>query len=254
MSAAAQPGPNAPRTGKTLAEDVYASIRGQILTGQLTSGERLHLSQVATSHGVSLGVVREAVTRLASERLLESIPQIGFRVRVLSVEDLVDLTRVRIEIETLALRDSIARGDLEWEAQLVAAHHALAATPSATDDGRRNLEWLARHEAFHAALCAACESRWLLTLREQLFAASELYRFWFVQVQDDVPRKRLREAIIKEHKGLLDAALARDVVGATERLARHFQKTCEVIRANADRLGLGAEQSTKTSTERGSHD
>jgi DNA-binding GntR family transcriptional regulator len=244
MTAAA---PDPRRNGKTLAEAIYVAIRGQILAGQLTSGERLHLSQLAKDYGVSLGVVREAVTRLASERLLESIPQVGFRVRVLSIEDLVDLTRVRIEIETLALRDSIARGDLEWEAQLVAAHHALAATPSASSDGSHNLEWLARHEAFHAALCAACGSRWLLDLRRQLFAASELYRFWFVHVQSDVPPKRLRAAIIKEHKGLLDAALARDVEGATERLARHFQKTCEVIRANADRLGLGVEAgSTKT--------
>jgi DNA-binding GntR family transcriptional regulator len=241
---AAAPDPR--RTGKTLAEDVHAAIRRQILTGQLRNGERLHLSRLAESHGVSLSVVREAVTRLASERLLEAIPQIGFRVRVLSVEDLLDLTRVRIEIETLALRDSLANGDLEWEAQLVAAHHALAATPSATDDGAQNLEWLARHAAFHEALCAACESRWLLDLRRQLFAASELYRFWFVQVQDDVPPKRLREGIIKEHKGLLDAALARDVETATDRLARHFQKTCEVIRANADRLGLAAEQTAKT--------
>jgi DNA-binding GntR family transcriptional regulator len=238
--------PDRRRTGKTLAEDVYAAIRGQILTGQLTSGEQLHLSRLAGSQGVSLSVVREAVTRLASERLLEAIPQVGFRVRVLSIEDLVDLTRVRIEIETLALRDSLARGDLEWEAQLVAAHHALAATPSTTDEGAQNLEWLARHAAFHEALCAACESRWLLELRRQLFAASELYRFWFAQVQGNLHSKRLREAIVKEHKGLLDAALARDMDTATDRLARHFRKTCDVIRANADRLGLGAEQPEQT--------
>jgi DNA-binding GntR family transcriptional regulator len=244
---AAAPDPR--RTGKTLAGDIYAAIRGQILSGQLRTGERLHLSRLAASYGVSLSVVREAVTRLASERLLEAIPQVGFRVRVLSVEDLLDLTRVRIQIETLALRDSLANGDLEWEAQLVAAHHALAATPTSTDDGAQNLEWLARHAAFHEALVAACDSRWLLDLRRQLFAASELYRFWFAQVQDDVEPKRLREGIIKEHKGLLDAALARDIELATDRLTRHFQKTCEVIRANADRLGVAAEQAAKTSAE-----
>jgi DNA-binding GntR family transcriptional regulator len=222
------------------------AIRQQILTGQLRSGERLHLSQLASSSGVSLSVVREAVTRLASERLLEAIPQVGFRVRVLSVEDLVDLTRVRIEIETLALRSALANGDLEWEAQLVAAHHALASTPSALDDGAHNSEWLVRHAAFHEALCAACESRWLLDLRRQLFAASELYRFWYVQVHGKGERRALRDGIIKEHKGLLDAALARDVELATERLANHFRKTCEVIRANADRIELAADASAQT--------
>jgi GntR family carbon starvation induced transcriptional regulator len=229
------------RTGRTLAEDIHGAIRQQILTGQLRSGERLHLSQLAAANGVSLSVVREAVTRLASERLLEAIPQVGFRVRVLSIEDLVDLTRVRIEIETLALRDSLANGDLEWEAQLVAAHHALAATPSSLSDGGQNSDWLVRHAAFHEALCAGCTSGWLLDLRRQLFAASELYRFWFVQVHGQAQRKRLREGIIKEHKGLVDAALARDIELATERLANHFRKTCDVIRANADRLGAATQ-------------
>jgi GntR family carbon starvation induced transcriptional regulator len=234
--------PDARRAGKTLAQDMYQTIRAQILSGRLTSGERLDLSRLAKAHGVSPSVVREAVTRLAAERLLESMPQVGYRVRVLSIDDLVDLTSVRIEIETLALRESLANGDLQWEAQLVAAHHALASTPTMTDEGTHNLEWLARHAAFHEALCAACPSKWLLHLREQLFAASELYRFWFAQVQDDVQPKPLRAAIIKEHKALLDAALARDVETATDRLARHFQKTSEVIRANADRLGLSGDE------------
>jgi DNA-binding GntR family transcriptional regulator len=243
------PGPEQHRTGKTRAEDVYVAVRTQILTGQLSSGESLHLSRLSQTHGVSNSVVREAVTRLASERLLEAIPQVGVRVRVLSVDDLLDLTRVRIEIETLALRDSIAQGDLAWEAQLVAAHHALAATPTATEDGRQNLEWLAHHAKFHEALCAGCQSRWLLALREQLFAASELYRFWFARVQDDVEPRVLRDSVIDEHKALLDVALARDVETATDRLANHFQRTCDVIRAHADRLGLAGAPPAETPTD-----
>lgn len=221
---------------RSLAQDTYEAIRAQILTGELTSGQRLRLSQLAKSFGVSLSVVREAVTRLASERLLESIPQIGFRVRVLSVDDLLDLTRVRTEIETLALRDSLEHGDLAWESQLVAAHHALASTPRVDADGTRNLEWLSRHAAFHEALCAACGSPWLLDLRQQLFAASELYRFWFGQVQDAQPDDEAERAIVHEHQALLDAALARDVDAAVERLAAHFEKTSEGIRRNVDRL------------------
>lgn len=227
---------------RSLAQDTYEAIRAQILTGELTSGRRLHLSQLAKSFGVSLSVVREAVTRLASERLLESIPQIGFRVRVLSVDDLLDLTRVRTEIETLALRDSLERGDLAWESQLVAAHHALASTPRVGADGTRNLEWLSRHAAFHEALCAACGSPWLLDLRQQLFAVSELYRFWFGQVQDGAgPDDAAERRIAREHRALLDAALARDDDAAVARLAAHFATASERIRRNVDRLAPDAE-------------
>jgi DNA-binding GntR family transcriptional regulator len=228
------------RAAKTLAEDVYRDLREEILTGRLRTGDRLFLSELAKARGVSLSVVREAVIRLASERLLEAIPQVGFRVRVLSVEDLVDLTRVRIEIETLALRDSIAGGDLEWEARLVAAHHALAATPDATDRGELSFAWLTRHAAFHEALCAGCTSRWLLDLRAQLFAASELYRFWIAEMHVEIGPQRFSKVIGQEHKALLDAALGRDAEAAAELIANHLQTTCDVIRANAERLGLAS--------------
>ncbi len=89
------------------------------------------------------------MTRLASEELIEATPQRGFRVRPLSVEHLRDLTWVRVQLESLALRESIAKGDVSWEADLVAAHHRLAVTPTYFEDGTGNLEWLTAHSGFH---------------------------------------------------------------------------------------------------------
>ena len=74
----------------------------------------------------------------------------------LSLDHLHDLTWMRIQIETLALRQSIAKGDISWEADLVAAHHRLAVTPTYFEDGTGNTDWLTAHGAFHAALAAAC--------------------------------------------------------------------------------------------------
>ena len=80
-------------------------------------------------HEVSLNVVREALSRLAGERFVRAFQQQGFVVVELSVADLVDLTDVRGTIETTALRRSVERGDLHWEASLVAAHQELARNP-----------------------------------------------------------------------------------------------------------------------------
>ena len=49
-------------------------------------------------------MVREAVTRLASEDLVVAAPQRGFSVRPISIAHFRDLTWVRIQIETMALR------------------------------------------------------------------------------------------------------------------------------------------------------
>src|SRR6266566_1928561 len=100
---------------RTRVQDVYRALKNAICTGQIAPGTHVNLNEVRKAHGVSLTVVREAVTRLTAEQLLVAMPQQGFRVWPLSIPDLLDLTRVRIEIETLTVRESVRAGDLAWE-------------------------------------------------------------------------------------------------------------------------------------------
>ena len=74
------------RQGRSLAEDVYEALRADVLLGRRLPGARIQLRDLADEHGVSLSVVREAVTRLASEDLVVATPQRGFRVRSLSLD------------------------------------------------------------------------------------------------------------------------------------------------------------------------
>jgi DNA-binding GntR family transcriptional regulator len=209
------------RRGRTLSEDVYEALRSEILFGRRLPSSRLQLNEIAEQHGVSLSVVREAVTRLASENLVEATPQRGFRVRSISLDDLHDLTWVRIQLETLALRESIANGDVSWEADLVAAHHRLAVTPAYLEDGTGNEEWMAAHGAFHTALTAAAGSPNLERLRRQLYDASELYRYWV----GNLPHHPVDRDIPDEHKAITGAALARDVDTAVRLLTEHLERT-----------------------------
>lgn len=220
------------RRGRSLVEEVHAALREDILFGRRLPGERLQLNEIAEQHGVSLSVVREATTRLASEDLVEASPQRGFRVRPVSLEDLRDLTWVRIQLETLALRESIAKGDVSWEADLVAAHHRLSVTPMFLDDGTGNTDWMAAHGAFHAALTAAAESPILERLRRQLYDASELYRYW----SSLLPRRERPRATPDEHKAICDAALARDADLAVRLLTEHLQTTADLLAGSIDAI------------------
>ncbi len=220
-------------------EDIHEAVRSDILLGRRPPSSRLPLNDIAEQHGVSVSVVREAVTRLASEDLVEATPQRGFRVRPISLDHLRDLTWVRVRIETLALRESIARGDVTWEANLVAAHHRLAVTPTHFEDGSGNTDWMAAHDAFHAALAAAAGSPVLERLRRQLYDASELYRY----LSGNLPRHPTRAHIRDEHKAICDAALARDSDRAVALLTQHLETTThhlEVIATgvNADSLAV----------------
>ena len=63
--------------------------------------------------------------------------------------DLADLTRTRVQVETLTLRQAIQNGDVAWEAAVLAAHHTLERTPVADATGQFNEGWSAAHSAFH---------------------------------------------------------------------------------------------------------
>jgi DNA-binding GntR family transcriptional regulator len=221
------------RRGRSLVEDVYEVLRSDILFGRRLPASRLPITELAEAQGVSVSVVREAVIRLASEDLVEATPQRGFRVRPISIEHFRDLTAVRIQIETMALRQSIERGDVGWEANLVAAHHRLAVTPMFLGDGTGNTEWMTAHGAFHAALAGASGSPVLERVRGQLYDASELYRYW----SGSLPHRAGRAHVDDEHKAILDAALARDGDLAVELVTGHLQATADELEAVAADIG-----------------
>ena len=124
-----------PVTTSTRAEHVHATLKTEILGGVLLPGTRLRVVELAERFSVSQTVVREALTRLAEQRIVEASPQQGYRVAPLTLADLNALTETRVHIEGLALRLAVVRGDVSWETEVVAAHHQLTRTAALTEDG-----------------------------------------------------------------------------------------------------------------------
>src|SRR5262249_37599599 len=153
---------------------VLAHLRAEILSGQLSGGEKVRIASVATRLGVSLSAVREALARLSAEGLVQAKDQHGFRVSPVSADDLQDIPRTRMDLEGVALRRAIEFGDAQWEAGIRSAYDDLAATamPAPAQAGGAFELWRARHQQFHWALVAGCRSEWLLRFRHILFEQS----------------------------------------------------------------------------------
>ena len=64
--------------------------------------------------------------RLEAEGLVELQQNRGFKVSEVSPKKIADLMRTRIEIENVALRWSLEKGGLEWEAHLISSFHRLS--------------------------------------------------------------------------------------------------------------------------------
>ena len=217
----------------TRGEEVYDVLRSELLSGVLKPGDKLGMVALASRFSVSQSVVREGLTRLAEQGLVVATPQRGFRVRELSVEDITGLTESRVQIESVALRLAIERGDVFWETQIVAAHHLLERTPVVGADGRFHEPWTAVHHDFHRALTAGCNNARLHGVVLALRDSAELYRRWWWALADDSQRD-----LTAEHRQLKDLTLARDTDGAIEALTYHIKRGPERLIAYAHEHGL----------------
>lgn len=213
------------RKGSSRVLEVYEEIRSDILATRLVPGQRLKVNPLCDRFGVSLSVVREALTRLSAEGLVRSEPQLGFSVIPLDRAGLLDLTNLRVEIETLALRWAIERADLDWETSVVGALYKLGKIEPypADSDGALSETWSSAHGEFHTALAAGCGSPLLMEVRRSLFDASEIYRRWAR------PVKREGRDAHEEHTAIVNAAIARDAPLAISHLESHLRRTTEIL-------------------------
>ncbi len=215
-----------PTVGSTTrASTLYEHLRRDLLAGQHAPGGRLRLETLMQQYGVGQTPLREALNRLVADGLVERREQRGFAVPPISPDDLREITDTRCWLESLALRQSIERGDAAWEDTLVLAAHRLAgeARLPEGDTYAENPVWESRHRQLHHALLAACGSRWLLRFCEQL--ADQWYRY-----RQLVVVRSLRERDVPaEHQAIVSAALARDAEQACHLLTEHYRATAALL-------------------------
>lgn len=209
-------------TGMTISGETYQSLRAEILGGEIPPGGRVRTQVLCQRFGVSLGAVREALSQLMAEGLVLAEAHRGYTVAPISVEDLQDLTKIRVEIETLCLTWSMQAGPVEWESEVLGAAHRLTKTFRVDEKEVLSPLWIAAHDAYHTALVSACGSPRLLQIRKQLYDQSERYR----KMESRLPRSRNPD---DEHRRLADAAIARDIPLATKLLRAHIELTTHNI-------------------------
>jgi len=104
-----------------------------------------------------------------------------------------------------------------------------------TDASRLNESYASAHATLHAALVSACDSPWLLRLRDLLYAQSERYRYLAVPL---APEDR---NVVEEHTDLANAVLARDHGRALELLGDHLSRTASALLAKPSAGALAEE-------------
>jgi GntR family carbon starvation induced transcriptional regulator len=212
-------------TSSTLTETLRERLRQDIILGALPPGSKLKLEALSRRYDVSVNTLRETLSRLSADGLVVAEEQKGFAVLPVSAEDLREITEMRQLLECHALRLSLANADLDWEARVIAAYHKLSRSETLVEDDpeRYGVDWERYNREFHEMLISNCRSRWLLLYRRSMYDHSLRYRMLSLKTKP-FPRSQST----KEHRLILDAALARDVDRCVGLLAAHILKAAEV--------------------------
>lgn len=139
----------------TLTDQVYSAVRDRILAGDIAPGQFAREQELSSAMNVSRTPLREALTRLASEGLLERLPHRGFRVPEQSYRRLVEIYPILSALEVLAgtlafpkmestdidqlqetneqMREALARKDVRAEIELNNRFHHLISDLSGND-------------------------------------------------------------------------------------------------------------------------
>lgn len=212
----------------TLIGRAYNQLKTDIISGRLTPHEKLRVEHLKRDYDVSSGTLREALTMLMADRLVESEGQRGFRVRDISPAELLDLNRIRVLLEKEAIKQAVENGDEEWEARVVTSFHLLTKTTHVfaenPDDPEVLKLWEERHRDFHLALIEASPSEWLRYFLAMSYQQYERYRHLFFEVAKHKYSGRDPHG---EHQAIVEAVLARDSEKAARLIEEHVTLSIE---------------------------
>ncbi len=205
----------------SLTLQAYATLRNAILRGELRPGEKIKIDAIRERTGHGASPVREALSLLTSDGLVERLDQRGFRTAIVSADDFGELLRTRCWLEERALRQAMHCGDRTWEEAIVLAEYHLGKTPRSANTTAfvANEAWEAAHRGFHRALISACDSRYLLRFCDLLYDKNIRYRN--IAGASAYPSRQIED----EHKAIMEATLGRDTDRAVELLIGHYERT-----------------------------
>jgi len=192
---------------------VLHTLREAIRDGRLEPGRRLVIDDLAAGLGVSAIPVREALSQLQSERLVEIRPHAGAVVAPVSREAVRELFALMEALELLAARSAVTRID---DAGVAALRAIVAAMDAATAAGDHRA-WSDGNARFHRAIVDAADLPLVRDFTDRVLADWErLRRHAFGDAAPPDPERAQRE-----HKRIVAALAKRDAAALEQVIAAH---------------------------------
>jgi DNA-binding GntR family transcriptional regulator len=199
----------------SLTDRAYADLEELIVTLELAPGEAVSEAALSAQLGIGRTPIREALQRLARERLVLILPRRGILVSEINVKSQLRLLEVRREMERLIARSAAKRATDEERARFVEIAKEFERSAKANDDKA----FMRADRAFNELCGAAAHNEFAIGAMSLMHSLSR--RFWYIHY---------KKAADMPLTAKLHADIARAIAqGAGERAAKASDKLLDTI-------------------------
>ncbi|MEH3087565.1 MAG: GntR family transcriptional regulator [Xylophilus ampelinus] len=178
-----------------LSEQLREAIEEEIATGRLLPGTHLDETALAQRYGVSRTPIREALSLLAGEGLVEARPRRGAVVAQVTAQRLIEMFEVMAELEALCARQAARRMTDADLREVEAAHEACRAAAAGQDPDA----YFYANEDFHRRVYLSSHNGYLSEQAQALQRKLRPYRRLQLRVRNRIARS------IEEHETVMQA-------------------------------------------------
>lgn len=204
---------------KPIREIVYECLRENIIKGVIPVGERIVEKVFADKLNISRTPVRDALRRLEMEELVKSIPGKGIVVKKITLEEVMEIYKIRANLEVLAAVNAMENITSEEIAEI---QELLDLTEQMNKEG--NVKEVVRLFAeFNAKIYEASRMKRLVSMISKL--SEYLQRFRDISMSEN----KRREKGLKEHREILNAIVEKNYNDIDEIIKRHLQFSMEIV-------------------------
>jgi DNA-binding GntR family transcriptional regulator len=214
-----------PRPPVTKSDYAYSELRRRIVTGELEPGTRLDLPELCDTLGISRMPVRDALSRLDEQGLVEIRPQTATIVSTLSTDDLHDTYGARLALEALLTGAAVERIDDE----LIAAMGRDIERQRALADAGDLEGFLQSDRRFHDRLYERARMPRSRALAERLRDVADRYVYLFLTAGEH------RYESIAEHERLVELCARRDAAALQQAIGEHIARGRDALLGQLER-------------------
>jgi DNA-binding GntR family transcriptional regulator len=206
-----------------LAESVFQSLKEDIVSGNISQGQKISEVSLADKYNISRGPLREALRQLESISLIERTPHSGSKIVSLNFNRVRELYEVREAMEGFAARlatINMKRSEIDGLYRLLDQHRE-----QIQSSGKKVYIQKEGNEDFHFYIYSGCNNRWLFDyLQNRLYQLLRMCRHYTGAMPERV------DLGFSQHRAIADAISTRDAELAEILMRRHISSAWDTIK------------------------